>query len=108
MAGSTGTAGAGSPGRGSSPERYALYRSYALLGSASIEPITEQVTDQVPLGKAQRIDGEAYESPALPLIYSATVIKLTERDPERQPPSQEQITVAQHITIGARRGASQA
>jgi len=52
--------------------RYALYPSYGLLVSPEIEPITEQVPDQIPLGKAQRLDREAYESPALPLSYSAT------------------------------------
>jgi hypothetical protein len=58
------------------------------LAAPQIEPITEQVPDQVPLGKAQRLDGQAYESPALPLSYSAGVTKLIERDPERQPQSQ--------------------
>jgi len=42
--------------------RYAIYRSYVLLSSARIEPISEHVPDQIPLGKPQRIDGEAYES----------------------------------------------
>jgi hypothetical protein len=65
--------------------RYALYRSYVLLVLLPIEPITEHTSDQFPLGKAQRIDGEAYESPALPLSYSAAAAKITERDPERQP-----------------------
>jgi len=40
-----------------------------------IEPITEHIPDQVPLGKAQRLDREAYESPALPLSYSAAASK---------------------------------
>ena len=52
--------------------RYALYRSYVLLRIPPIEPISEQLPDQIPLGKPQRFDGEAYESPALPLSYSAT------------------------------------
>jgi hypothetical protein len=67
--------------------RYALYRSYVLFSSPPIEPITQQIPDQVLLGKAQRLDGEAYESPALPLSYSAAAIKLIERDLERQPPA---------------------
>ena len=41
--------------------RYVLYPSYVLLASPQIEPITEQFPDQVPLGKAQRLDREAYE-----------------------------------------------
>jgi len=60
-------------------DRYALYRSYVLLCQPSIELISEQLPDQVPLGKAQRLSREAYESPALPLSYSAVVFKLTER-----------------------------
>jgi hypothetical protein len=47
--------------------RYALYRSYVLFFYSPIEPITEQIRAWVPLGKAQRLGGEAYESPALPL-----------------------------------------
>ena len=80
--------------------RYVLYRSYVLLAAPQIEPITEQVADQIPLGKAQRLHREAYESPALPLSYSANEIKLIERDPQRQPPTQEHMNVAQHITFG--------
>jgi len=49
-----------------------VYRSYVLLDSSTIEPISGLIPDQVPLGKAQRIDRRAYESPALPLSYSAT------------------------------------
>jgi len=60
------------------PIRYALYQSYVLLAAPQIEPITEQVAKQIPLGQAQRLDGEAYESPALPLSYSAESSKLTE------------------------------
>ena len=51
--------------------RYALYRSYALLSSPTIEPISGGIPDHVPLGRAQRSGWEAYESPALPLSYSA-------------------------------------
>jgi hypothetical protein len=58
-----------------------------LLGLASIEPITEPIPDQIPLGKAQRIDGEAYESPALALSYSAVLDKIVERADERQTPA---------------------
>jgi len=58
--------------------RYAPYRSYVPLGSPPIEPIAEHIPDQVPLGKAQRIEEVTNESPALPLSYSATPIKLTE------------------------------
>ncbi len=64
--------------------RYVLYRSYVLLSATPIEPISEHIPDQFPLGKAQRLGGRAYESPALPLSYSAVVFKLTERIPERQ------------------------
>jgi len=53
-----------------------------LLSATPIEPISEHIPDQFPLGKAQRLGGLAYESPALPLSYSAVVAKLTERDPE--------------------------
>ena len=45
---------------------------------------------------------EAYESPALPLTYSAVDYKLTERDQGRQPRLLERITIAQHITIEPR------
>jgi len=76
-----------------------LYPSYVLLGRAPLEPITEQVLDQVPLGKAQRIDRLAYESPALPLSYSASAIKLIERYPERQLPVQERMTIDQHMSV---------
>ena len=65
--------------------RYALYASYVLLAKPPIEPISYQIRACVPLGKAQRLDREAYESPALPLSYSAAALKLIERDPERQP-----------------------
>jgi hypothetical protein len=64
-------------GRANHPFRYALDLSYVLSASPQIEPITEEVPDQIPLGEAQRIDRQAYESPALPLSYSAVVIKLT-------------------------------
>ena len=56
-----------------------------LLDLLPIEPISEHIPDQIPLGKAQRIDGEAYESPALPLSYSAAGPKLTECDLSQQP-----------------------
>jgi hypothetical protein len=59
--------------------RYAVNRSYVLLARPPIEPITERIPDQSPLGKAQRFGGRAYESPALPLSYSAVVCKSTER-----------------------------
>jgi hypothetical protein len=78
-----------------------LYPSYVLLASPQIEPITEQVPDQLPLREAQRIAAEAYESPALPLSYSAAAVKLIERDPEGQRRSVERITIEQHITVGA-------
>ncbi len=67
--------------------RYVLYRSYVLLSATPIEPISEHFPDQFPLGKAQRLGGEAYESPALPLSYSANGTKLIERDLGRQPRS---------------------
>jgi hypothetical protein len=54
--------------------RHALYRSYALLGSAPIEFITEPIPDQIALGKAKRIEEVTYESPDPPLSYSATVL----------------------------------
>jgi hypothetical protein len=81
--------------------RYVLYRSYVLLARPPIEPISEHIPDQVPLGKAQRIEELTYESPALPLSYSAVAIKLTERDPERQPRSLEGMTIEQRITSAA-------
>ena len=43
----------------------------------------------------------AYESPALPLSYSAAAIKLIQGDPERQPPAGERITIEQDITVEA-------
>jgi hypothetical protein len=49
-----------------------------LFVNSQIEPISEHLPDQVPLGKAQRLDRQAYESPALPLSYSAAASKLTE------------------------------
>jgi len=58
---------------------YALYRSYVLLDRRPIEPISHPIRAWVPLGKAQRIEELTYESPALPLSYSAVVYKLTER-----------------------------
>jgi hypothetical protein len=58
-------------GAGKRRQRYALYRRHVLQDSASIEPISEHIPDQVPLGKAQRLDRLANESPALPLSYSA-------------------------------------
>ena len=51
--------------------RYALYRSYVLLAQPSTEPISHPIRGRVPLGKAQRIEELTYESPALPLSYSA-------------------------------------
>jgi hypothetical protein len=79
--------------------RYVLNRSYVLLATPQIEPITEQVPDQIPLRKAQGLDRQAYESPALPLSYSAVALKLIERDPEQQTAAQERITRGQHMTI---------
>ena len=73
-----------------------------LFPSRPIEPISEQIPDQVPLGKPQRFDGEAYESPALPLSCSAAVVKLIERDRERQPTSLERIAIEKHMTAEAR------
>jgi hypothetical protein len=57
------------------------------LARPKIEPISHEIRAWLPLGKAQRLDGQAYESPALPLSYSAAIAKLIERDPERQPPA---------------------
>jgi hypothetical protein len=74
-----------------------LYGSYVLLGWTQIQPISEQIPDQAPLGKAQRSNGEAYESPALPLSYSAVEVKLTEHDLRQQPLEVQRITVEQHI-----------
>jgi hypothetical protein len=51
--------------------RYALYRSYVLLRSTPMEPISHPIRAWVPLTKAQRIEDVTYESPALPLSYSA-------------------------------------
>jgi hypothetical protein len=82
--------------------RYALYRSYVLFVKSPIEPITEQILDRCSLGKTQRIEEMTYESPALPLSHSATAAKFIERDPERQPPSIEPITIEQHISVEAR------
>jgi len=48
-----------------------------LLAPPPVEPITEHILDQIPLGKAQRLDRRAYESPALPLSYSAAVSSLS-------------------------------
>jgi hypothetical protein len=72
-----------------------------LLRSPPIEPITRHIPDPTPLGKAQRIEELTYESPALPLSYSAADVKNIERDPERQPSTRESTTVEQHITIAA-------
>ena len=36
--------------------RYAPYRSYVLLASPPIQPISVHILDQFPLGKAQRLD----------------------------------------------------
>jgi hypothetical protein len=81
--------------------RYALYRSYVLLVSPPIEPISHPIRAWLPLTKAQRIEELTYESPALPLSYSAADVKNIERDPERQPSTRESTTVEQHITIAA-------
>jgi hypothetical protein len=58
-------------------------RSIRVMGSwprPQIEPITEQIPDQIPLGEAQRLDGEAYESPALPLSHPAAAGILPQAD----------------------------
>jgi len=81
--------------------RYALYRSYVLFGRWPIEPISHPIRAWFPLGKAQRIEEVTYESPALPLSYSANAVKLTEGDPERQPPARERIPFEQHMFVGA-------
>ena len=78
-----------------------LYPSYVLLVWQQIEPITEQIPDQIPLGEAQRLDREAYESPALPLSYSAVADKLIERDRERQPRSLDRMTIERHTPRSA-------
>ena len=63
-----------------------LDRSYVLLSSPPVKPISEPIPDQSPLVKPQRIEEVTYESPALPLSCSAAVeLKLTERDGRRQP-----------------------
>jgi hypothetical protein len=54
--------------------RYVLYRSYVLLARP---PITEQIPDELTIGKAQRLDREAHEPPALPLSYSAAARSLS-------------------------------
>jgi hypothetical protein len=59
-------------------------RSYVLLSSPPIEPITERILDQTPLRKAQRLDRQAYESPALPLSYSAETSDSSRAAPRRQ------------------------
>jgi hypothetical protein len=61
------------------------------LEASTIEPITGRIPDYVPLGKAQRLDRRAYESPALPLSYSAADVKNIERHPERQPQLEQHI-----------------
>ncbi len=60
-----------------SQARYALFRSYVLLLEPPIEPISHPIRASLPLGKAQRIDRQAYESPALPLSYSAIVERIS-------------------------------
>ena len=57
-----------------------LYGRYVLLDEAAIEHISEQIRAQIPRSGPQRLDREAYESPALPLSYSATPNKITERE----------------------------
>jgi len=69
-----------------------------LLAEPPIELISEHIPDQFPLRKAQRLDREAYESPALPLSYSATVAKLIELVEDQQPRPMEHVTIEQHIT----------
>jgi len=67
------------------------------MSSPPIEPMSEHIPDQFPLGKAQRLGRRAYESPALPLSYSAVGSKLTEHDPSQQPRDMQPITVEQHM-----------
>ena len=67
------------------------------MSSPPIEPMSEHIPDQFPLGKAQRLGRRAYESPALPLSYSAVGSKLTEHDPSQQPRDMQLITVEQHM-----------
>jgi hypothetical protein len=55
-----------------------------LFRSPLIEPISEHTPDQIPLGKSQRLDRVSYESPTLPLSYSAVLPKLTWDVEERQ------------------------
>src|SRR6266542_3443109 len=80
------------------PNRYALNRSYMLFVQRPIEPISHPIRAWVPLTKAQRIEEVTYESPALPLSYSAVVFKVTEHNERRQPPLLQHITIGQHIT----------
>jgi hypothetical protein len=64
--------------------RYALYGSYVLLVRPALEPISHPIRAWFPLGKAQRLDRQAYESPALPLSYSATANRISVKHWERQ------------------------
>ena len=52
--------------------RYVLYRSYVLYGPPTIQPISGPIRAHISRERAQRMCREAYESPALPLSYSAT------------------------------------
>jgi len=70
-----------------------------LLVQPLIEPISGPIRAWVPLGKAQRIEEVTYESPALPLSYSAADVKLIERCHVRQPRSLEHMTIEQHIRV---------
>jgi hypothetical protein len=81
------------------PHGYVLYRSYVLLARRPIEPISHPIRAWVPLRKAQRIEEVTYESPALPLSYSAVVFKRTERAGPGQPSAFQHITIEQHITF---------
>jgi hypothetical protein len=81
--------------------RYALDRSYVLFVTSRIEPISHPIRAWSPLGKPQRIEEVTYESPALPLSYSAEESKLTEHDLDRQLPPLQRIPIEQHIPVRA-------
>jgi len=96
--------------------RYVLDRSYVLLARLPVEPISHPICAWLPLGKAQRLGSEAYESPALPLSYSAAANRISERHSERQPTTQSQRALAslldairrnhEPLTNGADRGST--
>jgi hypothetical protein len=57
----------------------------SVIDEAEVKVINFGPYARVPTLVAQRLGSEAYESPALPLSYSAAAGKFIERDPERQP-----------------------